>query len=268
MFLDSWFEYLNLKNGSRISDLSLHDPFAIFGIIVLVAIIPVALILLTVTSRRSAESIWDGLRHDARFRDLRRARARAEGEEQISEAEVKGRKTKRASFWLPELPSGGAYTSLSNIVEAPQIRQGAVERYPASCDGPAQIFKPPKTPTFVYVPDSQHILGEEPRIETEDYRCSSFSTDGLPLLPSKRKPKPTLARAWSGKYSLPSFEDKKRMKKYRTWNPIPQVDVVLVDLELDLEWTKNFQDNLHRTASESKQKTIADFVGSASRADS
>ncbi|EMC93394.1 hypothetical protein BAUCODRAFT_239265 [Baudoinia panamericana UAMH 10762] len=63
--------------GSPITGLSIHDPFAIAGFVFLVIVVIVAMIMLTVTARRSAESIWDGIHYDARFRSLRQARQSA-----------------------------------------------------------------------------------------------------------------------------------------------------------------------------------------------
>lgn len=44
------------------------DPFAIFCIAILIITVPVALILLTVTARRSVHSIFDRNRHKAQYR--------------------------------------------------------------------------------------------------------------------------------------------------------------------------------------------------------
>ncbi|KAK5131915.1 hypothetical protein LTR08_000503 [Meristemomyces frigidus] len=66
-------EYLNFNNRHRIVGLFANDPFAIFGFVLLLLMIPVALVLLTVTARRSTYSIFDGIRHEARYRRLQRA---------------------------------------------------------------------------------------------------------------------------------------------------------------------------------------------------
>jgi hypothetical protein len=67
MFLDSFGSYLDITNGNRIAGLSVHDPFAIAGFIMLVVSIPIALILLTITARRSAYSIYDRVDLEARY---------------------------------------------------------------------------------------------------------------------------------------------------------------------------------------------------------
>jgi hypothetical protein len=68
MFLIDRIGYLNITNSSsRITGLSIMDPFVIFCFILLSLVVIVALILLTITSRVSAESIWDGIQHEARF---------------------------------------------------------------------------------------------------------------------------------------------------------------------------------------------------------
>lgn len=58
MFLSSWASYLDIKNGSRISDLSTLDPFAVFSFIILCLLAFLALFLLAFTSRLSAAEYW------------------------------------------------------------------------------------------------------------------------------------------------------------------------------------------------------------------
>ncbi|KAK4539191.1 hypothetical protein LTR36_001167 [Oleoguttula mirabilis] len=109
MFLDGWIQYFTISNGHRIVGLVASDPFAIFGFILLILMIPVALILLTVTARRSVHSIFDGIRHDARYRRLRRS-ARISllptSQQRMSHRSNRATAgTKRVSFVLPQSPS-------------------------------------------------------------------------------------------------------------------------------------------------------------------
>ncbi|KAK3670578.1 hypothetical protein LTR78_009546 [Recurvomyces mirabilis] len=77
MFLDAWIDYLNIHNAFRITGLSIYDPFAVFGFVLLLLTIVIAMILLCITTRRSVESIFDGFRHDRHMRALRRNGRRA-----------------------------------------------------------------------------------------------------------------------------------------------------------------------------------------------
>jgi len=78
VFLDAWVEYLEPNNADRIVGLSVTDPFAIVGFILVALMIPLALILLTITSQRSAQAVWDSIDHERRYRLLRlEARRRA-----------------------------------------------------------------------------------------------------------------------------------------------------------------------------------------------
>jgi hypothetical protein len=88
MFLDSWADYLRPSNSSRISGLSVYDPFAIAGFIMLMTMIPVALILLLVTARQSASSVWDGLEFDWQIRDREREADRRRRSLEEIEAEL------------------------------------------------------------------------------------------------------------------------------------------------------------------------------------
>lgn len=108
MFLDGWIQYFDIGNGHRIVDLVADDPFAIFGFILLVLMIPIAIVLLTVTARRSANSIFDAIYYDVRYRSLRRSartsllptsQPRAS---QLSDRATTG--TKWVSFVLPTIP--------------------------------------------------------------------------------------------------------------------------------------------------------------------
>jgi len=65
--------YLDPHNSNRIANLSITDPFAIACFIILALMIPTAVILLTITSRRSAESVWADIENERRYRLLRRS---------------------------------------------------------------------------------------------------------------------------------------------------------------------------------------------------
>ena len=49
----SILSYLDITNSHRIANLSVSDPFAVFGFVLLVLMIPVAVVLLTIVLRRS-----------------------------------------------------------------------------------------------------------------------------------------------------------------------------------------------------------------------
>ncbi|KAK1809775.1 hypothetical protein LTR12_015876 [Friedmanniomyces endolithicus] len=147
IFLDAWINYFRFSNSSRITGLSIHDPFAIAGIIMLLFLIPTALILLTVTARRSEECIWDGLRTDARYRELqraaRRAMARSNGANQSTarhshRSDRATRGTLRVSFMLP------------GIAETPGMPQTpAPLRFPETPPTSHTPCKAPKTAPFL-----------------------------------------------------------------------------------------------------------------------
>ena len=65
--------YLDPHNSNRIANLSITDPFAIACFIILALIVPAAAILLTIASRRSAESVWADIENERRYRLLRRS---------------------------------------------------------------------------------------------------------------------------------------------------------------------------------------------------
>lgn len=76
--VQNFINYLTPTNTDRIANLSPHDPFAIFGFILLVLIVPISLILLTVVARRSVYSIMGRFRHEGIYRKLRRKPKRRE----------------------------------------------------------------------------------------------------------------------------------------------------------------------------------------------
>lgn len=71
--IQNLINYLNPTNAHRIVNLSPHDPFAIFGFILLALIVPISLLLLTVVARRSVYSIMDRVQHEGIYRRLRRS---------------------------------------------------------------------------------------------------------------------------------------------------------------------------------------------------
>ncbi|KAK5135423.1 hypothetical protein LTR08_005211 [Meristemomyces frigidus] len=60
----SILSYLDIKNRFRISDLSVNDPIAIFAFVLLVLMIPIAIVMLTITIRRSVYAVFDQIRHE------------------------------------------------------------------------------------------------------------------------------------------------------------------------------------------------------------
>jgi len=100
--------YLNPENGHRIVGLFASDPFAIFGFMLLVLMIPTAWILLMVVARRSVYSIFDGIRHEGRYRRFRRSARISvlptmEGRESLRSRRATAG-TKRVSFRMPKPP--------------------------------------------------------------------------------------------------------------------------------------------------------------------
>lgn len=81
--IQNLINYLNPTTTHRIANLSPHDPFVIFGFILLALIVPISLLLLTVVARRSVYSIMDRVRHEGIYRRLRRS---AKGRERRSVA--------------------------------------------------------------------------------------------------------------------------------------------------------------------------------------
>ena len=49
----SLLNYLDIANSNRINDLSVFNPFAVFGFVLLVLMIPIMVVLLTIVLRRS-----------------------------------------------------------------------------------------------------------------------------------------------------------------------------------------------------------------------
>ncbi|KAK0265368.1 hypothetical protein LTR35_017112 [Friedmanniomyces endolithicus] len=222
MFLDAWINYFRFSNSSRITGLSIHDPFAIAGIIMLLFLIPTALILLTVTARRSAESIWDGLRTDARYRELQRAARRLRRDADIAnESAARNshrnratRGTLRVSFMLP------------GITETPGMPQtSATLRLPAT----------PRTPY------DSCTLSEAAPFLSEVSDTPSPPVDRPSVL---RSPTPS-----PSDHRLPAESDFTEVYErcHATQRP-PQLNVTLEEAESRRRWTCEFQEELRVTA--------------------
>ncbi|KAK0353921.1 hypothetical protein LTR91_008256 [Friedmanniomyces endolithicus] len=223
MFLDAWINYFRLSNSSRITGLSIHDPFAIAGIIMLLFLIPTALVLLTVTARRSAESIWDGLRTDARYRELQRSARRSRRDADIvNESAARNshrsnratRGTLRVSFMLP------------GIAETPGM---------------------PQTPATLRLP-------ETPR--TPYNSCTP--SEAAPFLSEvSDTPSPPVDRPSVSRLATPSSSDHRSpaeydftdvYERYHATQRPPQLNVTLEEAESRRRWTCEFQEELRVTA--------------------
>ncbi|KAK4888157.1 hypothetical protein LTR27_012914 [Elasticomyces elasticus] len=243
MFLDSFINYLKPSNASRITGLSIHDPFAIAGFIMLLFLIPIALILLTVTARRSVESIWDGLTIDARFRDLRRSARRSMADanslprstaRQSYRSNRATRGTQRVSFMLPGIPESPRTPRTPGLTASPQR--------PRTVSTP----RTPATPCTPSTPSTPHTPGQVP-----DTTPFLEHTPSPPTPPTDRprvsiKPTPRLSdlplRANYG------FTDV--YARHQATQQPPRINVLLEDAESKRRWTSEFQDELRMTARE------------------
>ncbi|TKA82744.1 hypothetical protein B0A55_01082 [Friedmanniomyces simplex] len=226
MFLDSWINYFRLSNSSRITGLSIHDPFAVAGFIMLLFLIPIALILLTVTARRSAESVWDGLRTDARFRGLRRSARRSMADANFanhSTARHSHRSdratggTLRVGFMLPEIP------------ETPRTpRTADVQRVPETT---------PRTPYTPSTPSDTTLL-----------------LTGNPSAPSPPIGRPRVSLVPTPRLSdlpLPANYDFADVyERHRAMQRPPHLDISLEEADSKRRWTCEFQEELRVTAVE------------------
>jgi len=131
MFLDGITHYLNPQNPNRIADLSITDPFAIACFVLLAFMIPIALILLTITSRRSAQSVWATIEHERRYRRLRRATSlRASIGSVAAAASASRRSSQRSTRAMAGTPRRMAFP-LPAISEAPTVQ----DRFETSATG-------------------------------------------------------------------------------------------------------------------------------------
>ncbi|KAK3112589.1 hypothetical protein LTR53_010983 [Teratosphaeriaceae sp. CCFEE 6253] len=160
MFLDSWIAYLKPSNASRITGLSLHDPFAIAGFIMLLLLIPIVLVLVTVTARQSAESVWDGVRIDAMFRPPCPHRSRLSGAE-----EGPWQSDARQSQRSDRATRGTRVVSFADVVDVPRTpctpqspgtpRLPGILRMSRKADAPADGFE--EIPLLPRSPDRPQV---------------------------------------------------------------------------------------------------------------
>lgn len=68
--LDIYYPSLADPRPCKVNKMMTQDPFAIVMLVLLILMIPVAIILLTITARQSAMSIWDTIHHENRYRRL------------------------------------------------------------------------------------------------------------------------------------------------------------------------------------------------------
>lgn len=165
MFLDGWIQYFNLHNGHRITGLSAHDPFAVFGFILLLLIVPTAIILLTVVARRSVHSIFDSVRYESRYQHLRRAPRPSLLPTSQARASYRSDRTtvgsKRVSFVLPMSPAMRRYPGPAE--SAPMLKAPAVSWTPLVTLSRGQAS--PAGSTFEDVFDRWHDARRPPRLE-------------------------------------------------------------------------------------------------------
>ncbi|KAK3659017.1 hypothetical protein LTR56_001454 [Elasticomyces elasticus] len=239
MFLDSFINYLKPSNASRITGLSIHDPFAIAGFIMLLFLIPIALILLTITARRSAESIWDGLTIDARFRDLRRSARRSMADpnfpprsatRQSYRSNRATRGTQRVSFMLPGIP------------ESPRTPRTPGSTAPQRI---TQTVSTPRTPATPCTPSTPHTPGQ--------------MQDTTPFLDHHQSPPPPTDRPRVFVKPTPRLSDLPLRANYdftdvyerhRATQQPPRLGVWPEEDESKRRWTSEFQDELRMTARE------------------
>ncbi|KAK5117703.1 hypothetical protein LTR62_005127 [Meristemomyces frigidus] len=215
MFLDDWIAYLNIHNASRITGLSIHDPFAIAGIIMLITLIPMALILLTVTARRSVDSIFDGHHHDRRIRLLQRGTRRLttvgdlqrEQERQSWLKTADAPKVHRASLLIPARRSRTPPGRIDLSERMPLWTKAAKTPKNKRCSikgSPRPLSSWPVTPTFTPIPL------DDPEVK---------------VVPPYSIPRP----------------------RYVPWSPAPQLYVGILPNKMTRKWSKDFQQTLERT---------------------
>ncbi|KAK5126901.1 hypothetical protein LTR85_008259 [Meristemomyces frigidus] len=167
MFLDGWIQYFDISNGHRIVELVASDPFAIFGVILLITMIPIALITLTVTARRSVYSIIDGIHYDARYRRLRRSArtsllpttSRPGWSHRSNRATAGTRHVSFALAMIPETP-----TTPDTAESSPMLQSSAFD-YHARPMGPRP--ESPTGSTFEDVYDRWREARRPPRVDVK-----------------------------------------------------------------------------------------------------
>ncbi|KAK4957139.1 hypothetical protein LTR10_005097 [Elasticomyces elasticus] len=244
MFLDSFINYLKPSNASRITGLSIHDPFAIAGFIMLLFLIPIALILLTVTARRSAESIWDGLLIDARFRDLRRSARRS-----MADANFPPRSAARQSYRSNRATRGTQRVSfmLPGIPESPRTPRTPGSTAPQRI---AQTVNTPRTPATPYTPSTPHTPGQV--TDTTPFLEHIPSPNPSPPTPPTDRPRVSI-KPTPRLSDLPlraNYDFTDVYERHRATQQPPQLDVWPEQDESKRRWTSEFQDELRMTARE------------------
>ncbi|KAK5691467.1 hypothetical protein LTR97_011460 [Elasticomyces elasticus] len=219
MFFDSFINYLKPSNASRITGLSIHDPFAIAGFIMLLFLIPIALILLTVTARRSAESIWDGLTIEARFRDLRRSARRS-----MADANFPPRSAAARQSYRSNRATRGS--------TAPQRI--------------AQTVSTPRTPATPYTPSTPHTPGQV--TDTTPFLEHNPSPPTPPIDRPRVSIKPTPRLSDLPLRANYDFTDV--YERHRATQQPPRINVLLEEDESKRRGTSEFQDELRMTARE------------------
>ncbi|KAK3661694.1 hypothetical protein LTR56_000183 [Elasticomyces elasticus] len=230
MFLDSFINYLKPSNASRITSLSIHDPFTIAGFIMLLFLIPIALILLTVTARQSAESIWDGLIIDARFRDLRRSARRSMADANFPPRSA-GRQSYRSNRATRGIPESPRTPRTPGLIASPRI---------------PQAVSTPRTPATPCTPSTPHTPGQ-----VTDTTPFLEHNPGPPTPPTDRpristKPTPRLS-------DLPlraNYDFTDVYVRHQATQQPPRINVLLEADESKRRWTSEFQDELRMTARE------------------
>jgi hypothetical protein len=242
MFLQDCIDYLNTSNSSRITGLSVYDPFAIFGFVLLVLVVLIALILLTVTARRSAESIWDGI-HDARFRRLRRStrvsalvgdlaplgNVRMSQNSAVDDRSTRATLGKHVSFQIPETPRKTRTSTISiNIVDEvaePLLPLPHTPITPRRSQATAGRYFDPPLPS-PYTAFSQQAF--------EAARASATF-----LMYSAEPAPPAQALQYNSERVTAQAGDARRA---------PKISVKLEREESRRRWTRDFQDELVRAA--------------------
>ncbi|KAK4560629.1 hypothetical protein LTR86_005207 [Recurvomyces mirabilis] len=180
MFLDSWIDYLDIHNASRITGLSIYDPFAMFGFVLLLLTIIIAMILLCITTRSSVESIFDGFRHDQHMRALRRngRRATTVGDvmrEHERQSATQRRATMgvphRASFLIPASkspPPPGRIALSERMPFWPSRKNRKAKKAGYGLIGPSPQSSWPLAPIFgrTTVPEPEHVPSRRSSLQT------------------------------------------------------------------------------------------------------
>ncbi|KAK3114969.1 hypothetical protein LTR53_006148 [Teratosphaeriaceae sp. CCFEE 6253] len=220
MFLDSWIAYLKPSNASRITGLSLHDPFAIAGFIMLLLLVPIALVLVTVTARQSAESVWDDVRIDAMFRPPCPHRSRLSAAEDVP-WQSDARQSQRSDRATREI----CVVSFADVIDVPRT---------------------PCTPQTPGTPRLPSILRISRKMDAPE-----DSLDEIPLLPpSPDRPQvKAVPTPQASDLSLPDEYDFIDVYTHDSRiQQAPRLDVTADDLEARRRWTEEMHDSLREVS--------------------